>query len=85
MEGDFTKSDPESHIGNLTILDKDTNNQISSWNFAKKRQALTKSLLRDECFSEWLSDETKSEITHEDILVRGESLRDIALSRVWEI
>ena len=85
VEGDFTKADPESHIGNLTILDKDTNNQIHDWPFAKKRQPLKKSLLRDDCFSEWLSDETKSEITHEDILLRSESLRDIALGIVWPI
>lgn len=82
---ELNKTHPESHIGNLTILDKETNNKIKDWDFDRKRPFLKKSILIDDSLGEWLSEDEKHEITHEDILARGERLRDIALEEVWKI
>ena len=76
---------PEYSLGNLTILKKDKNNKQGDCNFAEKRATLRKANLLDDCLLSWLDDETKEEVTADDINQRASLLREYAFTRVWTL
>lgn len=76
---------PEYSLGNLTILKKDKNNKQGDCSFAEKRATLRKANLLDDCLLSWLDDETKEEVTADDINQRASLLREYAFTRVWTL
>lgn len=76
---------PVYSLGNLTILKKDKNNKLGDRNFAEKRETLRKANLLDDCLASWINDETKEEITVDDIHQRASFLREYAFAKVWTL
>lgn len=76
---------PVYSLGNLTILKKDKNNKLGDRIFAEKRDTLRKANLLDDCLASWINDETKEEITVDDIHQRASFLREYAFANVWTL
>ncbi len=76
---------PVYSLGNLTILKKDKNNKLGDRIFAEKRDTLRKANLLDDCLASWINDETKEEITVDDIHQRASFLREHAFTKVWTL
>lgn len=78
--------DAEYSIGNLTILTGDANGELGDDDFASKLAGLESYVpWKDPELSRWLHDDTKAEVSVNDIKDRAETLANLAVDTIWSI